>query len=140
MYFASIRPRIRPDAVAQPGGGAAPLAFTPVTGLWWNPNESGSGYDIPIQRGVMVVTMYSCVPGGDPLWYLVVGTLANAGGGVAASGTLDEYHGGQCATCAYQMPAMMGNDGVMTITFTSPVAATVHLPGGRVAQLQPEAW
>jgi hypothetical protein len=35
---------------------------------------------------------------------------------------------------------MVGNDGAMTITFTSPTAATVQLPGGRVTQIQPEAW
>ena len=48
-----------PGAVAQPGGGAAPLAVTPVTGLWWNPKESGTGYNIEVHHGVMVVTMYS---------------------------------------------------------------------------------
>lgn len=78
--------------------------------------------------------------GGNPLWYLVVGNLANAGAGVAATGTLDKYRGGQCASCMYQMPAMMGNDGGMTITLTSPTAATVQLPGGRITQIQPEAW
>lgn len=129
-----------PGAVAPPGGGAAPLAFTPVTGLWWNPNESGTGYNIQVQHGVMVVTMYSYVAGGDPLWYLVVGALANAGDGVAATGTLDKFRGGQCASCMYQMPSLMGNDGGMTITFASPTAATVQLPGGRVTQIQPEAW
>jgi len=40
----------------------------------------------------------------------------------------------------YQKPAMMGNDGGMTITFTSPTTATVQLPGGRVTSIQPEAW
>jgi hypothetical protein len=129
-----------PGAVAQPGGGAAPLAFTPTTGLWWNPNESGTGYNIQVQHGVLVVTMYSYVAGGDPLWYLGVGTLANAGSGVAITGTLDKYHGGQCASCMYQKPTMVGNDGGMTITFTSPTAAMVQLPGGRVTQIQPEAW
>ena len=129
-----------PGAVAQPGGGAAPLAFTPVTGLWWNPNESGSGYNIEVHHGVMVVTMYSYAAGGDPQWYLVIGNLANAGGGVAATGTLDKYRGGQCASCMYQMPTMTGNDGAMTITFTSPTTATVHLPAGRVTQIQPEAF
>ena len=130
-----------PGAVAQPGGGPAPLAFTPVTGLWWNPSESGTGYNIQVQHGVMVVTMYSYVAGGGaPLWYLAQGTLANVGAGVAATGTLDKYGGGQCASCMYQKPSMMGNDGGMTITFTSPTTATVQLPGGRMTQIQPEAW
>jgi len=129
-----------PGAVAQPGGGAAPLAFTPETGLWWNPNESGSGYNIQVQHGTLVVTMYSYAAGGDPQWYLTVGRLANAGAGVMATGTLDKFRSGQCASCTYQMPSMMGNDGVVTINFTSPTAATVQLPGGRVTQIQPEAW
>ena len=129
-----------PGAVAQPGGGAAPVAFTPMTGLWWNPNESGSGYNIQIQRGVMVATIYSYTAGGDPMWYLAVGPLTNAGGGVATMGTLDKYRSGQCASCTYQMPSMIGNEGVVTINFSSPTAATVHFPGGRVTQIQPEAW
>ena len=129
-----------PGAVAQPGGGPAPLAFTPLAGMWWNPNESGSGYNIQVQHGVMVVSMFGYAANGDPLWYLVVGTLANAGGGVAATGTLDKYRGGQCASCMYQMPTVMGNDGGMTIIFTSPTTATVQLPRGRVTQIQPFAW
>jgi len=57
-----------------------------------------------------------------------------------ATGTLDRYRGGQCASCTYQPPSMMGNDGVITFTFTSPTAATVQLPGGRITQIQPMAW
>ena len=129
-----------PGAVTQPGGGAAPLAFTPTTGLWWNPNESGSGYNIQVQHGELVMTMYSYDAGGQPLWYITAGSLANAGAGVMASGTLDKYRSGQCASCMYQMPTKMGSDGAVTITFTSPNAATIQLPGGRVTQIQPDAW
>jgi hypothetical protein len=121
-------------------GTPAPLAFTPMTGLWWNPSESGTGYNVQVQQGVLVVTMYSYTQGGDPVWYLAVGRMANSGGNVAATGTLDKYRGGQCASCMYQMPSMVGNDGTMTITFTSPTTATVQLPGGRMTQIQPEAW
>jgi hypothetical protein len=129
-----------PGAVQQPGGGAAPLAFTPATGLWWNPNESGSGYNVQVQHGVLVVTMYSYSNMGDPVWYIASGPMNNAGSGVTVSGTLDKYRSGQCASCMYQLPSSMGNDGGITITFTSPTAATVQLPGGRVTQIQPEAW
>jgi len=129
-----------PGAVAQPGGGAAPLAFTPVVGLWWNPNESGSGYNIQVQHGVLVMTMYDYTAGGDPQWYLAVGSLMNAGGGVMATATLDKYRSGQCTSCMYQKPSMIGNDGSVTINFTSPSTATVQLPGGRVTQVQPAAW
>ena len=130
-----------PGAVAQPGGGAAPVAFTPTTGLWWNPNESGTGYNVQVQRGVLVVTMYSYTAAGDPVWYLAVGSMMNSDSGVTASATLDKYRGGQCASCRYQgEPGVMGNDGSMTINFTSANSAIVQLPGGRVTQIQPEVW
>ena len=121
-------------------GAAAPLAFTPVTGLWWNPAESGSGYDIQVQHGVLVTTMYSYTAAGDPVWYLATGTLANAGPNVVVAGTLDKFRGGQCVSCMYQMPNPMGNDGGVTITFTSPTTATMQLPGGRVIAIQPTPW
>ncbi|HEX7272691.1 MAG TPA: hypothetical protein VF420_11135 [Casimicrobiaceae bacterium] len=129
-----------PGGVPQPGGGAAPLAFTPVTGLWWNPSESGSGYNVEVQQDVLVVTVYSYSTSGDPLWYIVVGRMLNAGSGVAATGTLDKFRGGQCASCMYQPPAAMGNDGSITIDFSSPNSATLQLPGGRVTQIEPEVW
>lgn len=129
-----------PGALPQPGGGAAPLAFTPATGLWWNPSESGSGYNIQVQRGRLVATVYSYAPTGEPVWYLAVGPLTNAGGAVVATGTLDRYRGGQCASCTYQPPSMTGDDGAITFTFASPTAATVQLPGGRITQIQPMAW
>ena len=129
--------QIQPEAW---GGGAGPLAFTPVTGLWWNPNESGSGYNLQVQDGVLVATIYSYTNMGDPVWYIASGAMSNGGGGVMAMGNLDKFRGGQCASCMYQMPMPMGNDGGMTITFTSPTAATIQLPGGRMTQIQPEAW
>lgn len=129
-----------PGAVAQPGGGVAPLAFTPVAGMWWNPNESGTGYNIQVQRGILVATMFSYAAGGDPMWYLIVGNMANMGPGITTTTTMDKYRGGQCASCMYQMPSTMGNDGAMTITFSSPTTATVQFPGGRVTQIQPYAW
>ena len=128
-----------PGAAPQPDG-TTPLAFTPATGLWFNPDEEGTGYNVQVQHGVLIVTMYSYTGMGDPVWYLAIGTLGNAGSGVAATGTLNKFRGGQCASCVYQKPSPTGNDGGMTIAFTSPTAATVQLPGGRVTQIQPEAW
>lgn len=32
------------------------VAYSPASGLWFNPNESGRGYTIDFQNGVMVVT------------------------------------------------------------------------------------
>lgn len=130
------------DRLHDPGGGATTWGrCSPTrTGLWWNSNESGSGYNIQVQQGVLVVTMYSYAAGGDPMWYLVVGRLSNLGTGVTATGTLDHFQGGQCASCAYRSPAPMGSDGAISINFAAPNTATIQLPGGRVTEIHPELW
>jgi hypothetical protein len=115
-----------------------PPALTPQIGLWWNPNESGSGYAFDYKHGVLVVTVYSYLPNGTPQWYLASGSLS----GSTFTSTLDKYVAGQCIACAAYpgRPSNTGNDGAVTIIFSSPTSATMYLPGGRVTQIQPQAF
>jgi len=113
-----------------------PPALTPQIGLWWNPNESGSGYALDYKHGVLVITVYSYLPNGAAQWYIVSGPLT----GSTFTGTLIKAVNGQCISCAYQAPAANGNDGTMTIVFSSPTAGTMSLPGGRVIPIQPQAF
>jgi hypothetical protein len=114
-----------------------PPAITPQVGLWWNPNESGSGYALDYKHGVLVVTIYSYTTTGAPQWYLASGPLS----GSTFTSTLDKYVSGQCIACSYfGRPAAVGNDGAITIVFSSATSATVYLPGGRVTQIQPQAF
>jgi len=108
----------------------------PIPGLWWNPDESGTGYAIGVQHGVLAMTIYSYQPNGTQEWYYVSGPLTN--NGQTFTGTLDKYRGGQCISCSIYpgRPMMVGNDGVVTINFSSRIAATVTLPGGRVTNIQ----
>ena len=118
-----------------PPPGPPPPALTPKLGLWWNPNESGSGYAFDYSNGTLIVTLYSYLPDGSPQWYLSSGPLS----GYTFTSTLDKYVGGQCISCAYSgRPTLIGNDGVVTIIFSSPTSATMYLPGGRVTAIQPE--
>jgi len=116
----------------------AAAQITPQAGLWWNPDESGSGYALDYKHGVLVVTIYSYVSAGDPIWYLAAGPVS---GSNFFSATLDRYRGGQCISCAYAgRPTSPGNDGTVTIQFTSPASATMTLPGGRVVPIQPQPF
>jgi hypothetical protein len=119
-----------------PPPGPTPPALTPQLGLWWNPNESGSGYAFDFtSTGILIVTLYSYQPDGSPQWYLSSGPLS----GYTFTSTLDKYVGGQCISCAYPgRPTLIGNDGAVTIIFSSPTSATMYLPGGRVTAIQPE--
>lgn len=118
-------------------GTSAPAALTPQVGLWWNPDESGSGYALDYRHGVLVVTVYSYTPAGAAQWYLASGPLS----GSVFAATLDKYASGQCIGCANTIaPTLTGNDGIITIGFTSPTSATVTLPGGRTTRIQPQLF
>jgi hypothetical protein len=111
----------------------APAAIVPVRGVWYNPAESGSGFGLDYQNGTLVVEVYSYLQSGASQWYLAAGPVVNN----VFTGTLDKYMNGQCISCAYKNPGPpVGNDGNITITFTSPTTATVDLPGGRHFQIQ----
>jgi hypothetical protein len=110
--------------------------FQPRTGHWNNPNESGSGMNIDLQDGTFVVTIYSYAADGSAQWYIASGKGTNDNHNF--TGSLDKFRAGQCISCtAYIFPTVNGNDGAISIAFTSEVAATVSLPGGRTTQIQP---
>jgi hypothetical protein len=114
----------------------AGFAFTPLTGHWNNLGESGSGYNIDIQNGILVVTVYSYKASGEPQWYIASGPMSSDQR--SFSGTLLMYSNGQCISCMYSgSPTPSGTAGTINITFLSETSATLTLPGGRVTNIQP---
>ena len=111
-------------------------AFTPRTGHWNNLNEGGSGYNIDIQDGVLVITVYSYLTNGAAQWYIASGNMTN--GQHNFSGTLAKFTGGQCISCPSTVfPASAGDDGPISINFTSETSAVLTLPGGRTTTISP---
>jgi hypothetical protein len=116
---------------AQPN--VAPAAgIAPAPGVWWNKSEPGSGLGIDYKDGTLIVEVYSYLASGGSQWYLAAGPITNN----VFTATLDKYTGGQCISCAYKAPSLSGNDGTITITFTSPTTGAADLPGGRHIQIQ----
>jgi hypothetical protein len=101
-------------------------------GVYYDPTQPGSGFGFDYQNGTLIVEVYSYLQAGASQWYLSAGPVVNN----VYTGTLDKYTGGQCISCAFVAPTLVGNDGMITITFTSPTTATVDLPGGRHFQIQ----
>ena len=117
----------------------APPAATPQPGLWWDPTQIGSGYSINVSHGVMVVVTYAYLPDGTAQWYLSSGPLANGGQSFAAP--METFVGGPCIPCTdVRHPTPAGSPGSILILFSSPTAATVYLPGGRIAHIVPAAF
>lgn len=83
-------------------------AFTPESGWWWNPEESGRGFNIEVQNNKVLIATYVYEQNGRPVWYLGSGTLRGYGG----SGDpepyvftlLDRFENGQCIACPYPGP------------------------------------
>jgi hypothetical protein len=102
-------------------------SFTPSPGLWWNPNESGRGYGIDVQNGVMIVTIFIYDTAGEPLWFLASGSYdANTS---TFDSQLGQYSGGQCFGCVYTSPTGVAV-GDFSIVFDTTETATLFFPGG----------
>jgi hypothetical protein len=107
-------------AVTAPG-----LAYTPESGVWWNPEEPGTGLQIEIQDNFMALSGYVFDSAGAPLWVTAQGFLdAERWNFVstedASDGSwLNTFQGGQCIGCEYPGPstAQLGSQGPVRVAF-----------------------
>lgn len=101
----------------------------PTPGIWWNPAESGRGYQLDLQGNIMVVTTYGFAPGGAPIWFISAGVYNQQAGTFEA--TFDNTENGQCFGCPYRAPTPRPNaGGGMRIVFDSYVSGTLYFNGG----------
>ena len=115
--------------VAMLASASAATVGGPTMGLWYNPQESGRGYDIDLQGDTMIVATYVYETSGDPIWYLSSGSY-NHDTGVFQS-SYDSYANGQCFGCPYHPPTVTsGAAGPITITFHTNQTATLTYNGG----------
>ncbi|QOC21482.1 hypothetical protein IC757_10495 [Wenzhouxiangella sp. AB-CW3] len=103
-------------------------AFHPVDGWWWNPQESGRGFNIEMQDDEMFIAAFHYAPDGSALWWVANGRYNDATGRM--SGEFVEFAGGQCPGCPYSAPGVVSGAGsTVTIDFHSAVHATVQWDG-----------
>ena len=97
-------------------------AASPITGLWWNANESGWGATITQQSYMMFVTMFVYDNTGNAVWYTMSCTISSA----ACNGDLLRVRGGTAPALAWS-----GNNinvtkaGTMALNFSSNDAASM---------------
>jgi hypothetical protein len=113
-------------------------AFYPVDGWWWNPQESGRGFNIEMQDDEMFIAAFHYTPDGSPLWWVANGRYnANTG---RMTGQFVEFAGGQCPGCPYSPPAVVNGAGSpVTIDFHSAVRATVQW-NGETIPIERQYW
>lgn len=107
------------------------FAFTPQSGMWWNPLEGGRGFTIDVQDNIVVFMAYIYNAQGKAEWYYSDGQLS--ADGTQFTSTLYRFEGGQCITCPYKPATNVGNAGTATIKFSTPGAGVLTWAGGTVA-------
>jgi len=113
-------------------------AIHPVTGLWWNPQESGRGYTIEVQDGALVLIASVYDTNGAPKWLFAAGAYDPVES--VYRGTLDATANGPCLGCAYRLPTYLaGAGGQIVLQFNSPTSANLYYTGG-VTAIQKEVW
>lgn len=112
----------------------AAAAFHPQPGTYWVVGEPGTAYNIEVQEGVLVATIYTYRDDGEPLWYLVAGAMQN--GQRTLTAPLERYRGGNALGTPQRAPTMVGWDGNISFSFVSPIAADVTLPSGRQVRIE----
>jgi hypothetical protein len=86
-----------------------------ITGLWWNPSESGWGVTITQQTSVMFITLFTYDASGNPSWY-VASNCAVSGAGCV--GDLYKVTGGAVPTATWNANVAATKVGTMTLAFT----------------------
>jgi hypothetical protein len=111
------------------GLASPPRANVPESGWWWNANESGRGFFLDWQNGVVDMAGFMYDDTGNPVWYLAVEKTPDAR---AIAGNWTRYANGQTMTGAYR-PATLVDGAVapVTVRFDSPTTGTLTLPGNR---------
>jgi hypothetical protein len=110
-------------------------AYTPESGVWWNPNEPGSGLQIEIQDNFVAVFVYAYDTAGNAQWYTANGFLT---GNARFDGVLDRFTGGATLGGAWRPNTFIeGAGGPIRIDFNAndPTRATLTM-GGRSRQIE----
>jgi hypothetical protein len=118
------------------GKGAAPGSIPNYQDLWWNPSESGWGFNIAHQGDVLFVTWFTYDGNGQPMW--LVGSSIAKTGNATYSGTLYRTAGPPLAASPWD-PARVSRvpAGTATLTFSDLSNGTFAYTVDGVSQSKP---
>jgi hypothetical protein len=105
------------------------VTVTPENGWWWNPAESGRGFNIEIQNNTVFVTTFVYDEAGHPIWYSGSGQLDDNS---TLTTNLMVSEGGPCIGCPYQAPTTTDAGIPITLQFTSRGQGSISWQGETV--------
>jgi len=110
--------------------GAAPNAPGPLTGLWWNANESGWGIHFTQRRNIVFAAWYTYDAAGNPKWYVAPNCplpSGNTGTSGSCTGSLFEVNGPTFFGTTFVPPtgSQVTNAGNLQVNFQDAATATM---------------
>ena len=131
LWFSSVTPS---------AGYTIDTAASPsvITGLWWNPNESGWGVTLTQQYDVIFVAMYTYDNAGNPIWYVITNCPVVANG---CTGDMYKVNGGSAPTSIWSPSLVPTKVGTGTLAFTDNNTGTMNfsvngIPGSKAITRQ----
>ncbi|CAN5265177.1 hypothetical protein BH11PSE11_BH11PSE11_38780 [soil metagenome] len=96
----------------------------PLTGLWWNQNESGWGISLTQQGPIVFVAWYTYDQSGNPKWYVMSSCTLS---GNACTGSIYAVTGGTAPALPWNGSSrIVGTVGTGTFTFTDNNTGTFN--------------
>ncbi len=98
--------------------------ISPMTGLWWNQDESGWGVGLTQQFGVIFATLYTYDFEGRPTWYVASNCVVAADG---CTGDLNAVTGGSALTIPWNSAnKLVTTVGTIKFAFTDTNTGTMN--------------
>ncbi|MFO1312965.1 MAG: hypothetical protein U1F41_12970 [Burkholderiales bacterium] len=100
---------------------AGPARAAPEVGWWWNPNESGRGFFVESQNGIIYIAGYFYEPDGRATWLVAGGPNSDS---YNYQGQLLAFASGQTLGGPYRPPQAPVAVGQVGIEFTGPTCSS----------------
>jgi hypothetical protein len=113
----------------------AALAFQPSSGMWWNENESGKGYNFEFQNDTVFISFFAYDSAGKPKFSTSSGSFNGAT--KSYTGRLFETEGGSCLGCPKSGTLVTRDVGAISVTWVDSGAATITFPSGLRVPITP---
>jgi hypothetical protein len=125
--MADSGPIIPCNACATPGH-----FFEPRAGLWYNPQQPGSGLVLEKQGDLLLGSLFAYAADGKAQWYTFSGPLQKRESPFALTLTapLVRYEDGMCVNCAYSPPDAIEDAGSIALEFTQHSYGSYSVAGG----------
>lgn len=112
----------------------------PETGIWYNPEQSGTGFMFEVQNGWLGGFYYLYEEEGRPVWYLIAGALEpleEEGVTWLLHTQLERLEDGACLNCPFQPPVVVEPAGQIRLEFPNRNLGRFSVDDGPVQNIVP---